>query len=173
MPRCVPALLAVLVGACLALPAVAQWKWRGANNQIQYSDLPPPPGIAEKDILQRPAGAVGRVQPMTAPAPVAVASGVAPGASAPLLQPKGTDPELEAKRKAAEKEQADKAKAEEQRVAAAKAENCNRAKAHVRSMESGQRVARVNDKGEREILDDAQRAAEAKSARNVISTDCK
>jgi hypothetical protein len=95
------------------------------------------------------------------------------GGSCPTDDGAGTDPELEAKRKAAEKEQADKAKAEEQRIAAAKAENCNRAKAHVRSMESGQRIARVNDKGEREFLDDAQRAAETKSARNVISTDCK
>ena len=34
-----------LFGATLALPVAAQWKWRGANGQMQYSDLPPPPGV--------------------------------------------------------------------------------------------------------------------------------
>jgi hypothetical protein len=34
-------------------------------------------------------------------------------------------------------------------------------------------MARINDKGEREILDDATRAAEAGRARSVIETDCR
>jgi len=170
MSRRAPLLIAALIGACLALPAAAQWKWRGPNNQIQYSDLPPPPGVAEKDILQRPTGTTAR------PAPVALVAAAAPSASAasaPLLQPKGTEPELEAKRKAAEKEQADKAKADEQRLAAMKVENCARARAAVRSLESGLRTARVNAQGEREILDDAQRAAEMKNAQGVVASDCK
>ena len=146
MSRRVPLLLAAVLGACLALPAVAQWKWRGPNNQIQYSDLPPPAGVAEKDILQRPSSSVLRAAPVEVVAALAPA---ASAASAPLLQPKGTEPELEAKRKKAEQDQADKAKAEEQRLAAAKVENCTRARAHVRSLDSGLRMARVNDKGER------------------------
>ena len=40
-------------------------------------------------------------------------------------------------------------------------------------MESGQRMARMNDKGEREILDDKQRAEESRRAREVIASDCK
>ena len=51
-----------------------------------------------------------------------------------------------------------KAKAEEQRVAAAKAENCKRAREQIRTLESGMRMARINDKGEREVLDDKARA---------------
>lgn len=161
--RCRPALFALaLAGAVLALPAAAQWKWRGANGQIQYSDLPPPPGTSEKDILQRPSAASLR-----AAAPVA-----APAASVPPLAPKGADPELEAKRKKAEQEDAAKAKAEEQRVAAAKAENCKRARDQLRTLESGMRMARVNEKGEREVLDDRMRAEELKRARDVASADC-
>ena len=38
-------------------------------------------------------------------------------------------------------------------------DNCQRARSHMASLESGQRVASTNDKGEREILDDNQRAA--------------
>ena len=54
MRRSLVVLSVALFGATLALPVAAQWKWRGANGQMQYSDLPPPPGVAEKDILQRP-----------------------------------------------------------------------------------------------------------------------
>ena len=49
-------LLAALL-LCVALPAQAQWKWKDANGKVQYSDLPPPAGTPEKDILQRPASA--------------------------------------------------------------------------------------------------------------------
>lgn len=167
MRRCLPIALAVLLGLTLAGPAAAQWKWRGTNGQIQYSDLPPPSGVSEKDILQRPNASN---IPRTAPLGVAAA---ASGASAPLLAPAGKEPELEAKRKQAEKEKADKAKAEEQKLALMKAENCNRARDHARSLESGMRMARVNDKGEREIIDDAARAAEIRRAREVIASDCK
>jgi len=162
-----PALLiAAVIGIALAGPATAQWKWRDGKGQVQYSDLPPPPGTAERDILQRPGSAM-RAAP--AAAPVAAAS----AASAPLLAPKGTEPELEAKRKKQEQEEADKRKAEEQRIAAVKADNCGRARSQLRTLESGVRIARTNDKGEREILDDKQLAAEQKRARDVVASDCK
>lgn len=161
--RCrLAALTLALVGAALAGPVAAQWKWRAANGQIQYSDLPPPPGVAEKDILQRPTAATLR----------ATAAAAAPAASAPPLTPKNVDPELEAKRKKAEQEEAAKTKAEEQRVAAAKADNCKRAREQIRTLESGMRMARINDKGEREVLDDKMRAEEMKRARDMASADC-
>lgn len=156
--------LAALVGAGLALPAAAQWKWRTPGGQMQYSDLPPPPGTADKDILQRPSGAQ-----RAAAAPAAVP---ASQASAPALVVKPVEPELEDKRRQADKEEAAKKKAEEQRVAAARAENCQRAQSALRSLEGGMRLARTNDKGEREILDDKQRAEETQRARTVVSSDC-
>ena len=163
MRRSLAVVSLALLGAMLVQPAAAQWKWRSANGQIQYSDLPPPPGVADKDILLRPNNATLRVAP-AAPA--------ASAASAPLLTPKAVDPELEAKRKKAEQEEAAKAKAEEQRIAAAKAENCKRAREHIRTIESGMRMARINDKGEREVMDDAMRAEELKRARDMANADC-
>jgi hypothetical protein len=157
---------AAVLGALLAVPAQAQWKWRDKNGQTQYSDLPPPPGIAESDILQRPAAAQ-RVTRAAAPA----ASGAASGP--PALAPKGIDPELEAKRRKTEQEAAAKKKAEDEKVAIAKADNCLRAKAQARTLDSGMRIARTNEKGEREFLDDAGRAAEAKRAQDIIASDCK
>lgn len=162
-------LLAALIGIVLVAPAAAQWKWRDGKGQVQYSDLPPPQGTPEKDILQRPAGGALRA----APTPAAMPIGAASAASAPLLAPKGTEPELEAKRKKQEQDEADKKKAEEQRIAAVKADNCQRARSQLRTLESGVRIARTNDKGEREILDDRQLAGEQKRARDVIASDCK
>jgi hypothetical protein len=167
MSRSTALLLAALIGATLALPAAAQWKWKDRTGQVQYSDLPPPPGTLDKDILQRPtAASVSRGGPV-APAPGASS------APAPQLSPKGVEPELEAKRKQQEQAEVDKRKAEEQRVAAARAENCTRARAQLRTLESGVRVSRTNDKGEREFIDDAQRAAEVKRARDVAASDCR
>jgi hypothetical protein len=166
MLRRASVLLAAAIGITLALPAAAQWKWRDKSGQTQYSDLPPPPGTSDKDILQRPnAGALHA----TPAAPLAAAS----AASAPPLMPKGAEPELEAKRKKQEQEEVEKKKAEEQRIAAVKADNCMRARSQLRTLESGVRIARTNDKGEREILDDRQLAAEQKRARDVIARDCK
>ncbi len=160
------AALAAILGLTLALPAAAQWKWRDKSGQTQYSDLPPPPGVPEGDILQRPAAATRRAAPV-ASAPASSAS------AAPLAAARASDPELEAKRKKAEQDIADKKKAEEARVAAAKAENCSRARGQMRTIDSGQRMARVNDKGERIVLDDAARAAETQHARDVMASECK
>lgn len=146
------------------MPAAAQWKWRDQNGRVQYSDLPPPSGVADKDILQRPN------LPAAPRAPATAASAVP--AAAPVPAKKSEEPELEARRKKAEQEEAAKKKAEDARIAAARAENCKRAQAHLRSLDSGMRVARVNENGEREILDDAQRAAEAKRAREVAASQC-
>ena len=73
----------------------------------------------------------------------------------------------------AEAEQAAKAKAEQDRVAAARAENCTRAKSQLATLESGIRLTRANAKGEREFLDDKQRADETRHARDTIRSDCK
>ncbi|WP_163435527.1 DUF4124 domain-containing protein, partial [Escherichia coli] len=54
--HCKP-LLIVIVGLLLAASAQAQWKWRDAKGNVQYSDMPPPPGTPEKDILLRPPAA--------------------------------------------------------------------------------------------------------------------
>ena len=158
---------AAVLGALLAVPAQAQWKWRDKNGQTQYSDLPPPAGIPESDILQRPNTGPRRAV-TTAPAAASDAA-----SSAPALAPKGSDPELEAKRRQAEQDVAAKKKAEEEKVAIAKADNCLRAKAQMRTLDSGVRIARTNDKGEREFLDDTARAAETKRTRDIIAADCK
>jgi len=172
MRRWTVAVFAAALGIALTLPAQAQWKWRDKGGQTQYSDLPPPPGTAEQDILLRPNSGQRRA-PM-APATASGASAAIPAASgAPSLKPKSSEPELEAKRRAAEQDEAAKKKTEAARQAAVRAENCSRAQGQMRSLDSGVRIARTNEKGEREILSDAARAAETQRTREVIATDCK
>lgn len=158
--------LAAVVLALAAPLAHAQWKWRDKSGQINASDRPPPLDVPEKDILARPAP----VPEFRRVLPAAAAS--AASAAEPARHPAG-DRELEARRRAAEQEQAAKTKADEERQAAQRAENCRRARSHLSAMESGQRIARVNDKGEREILDDRGRADEMRQAREVIASDCR
>jgi Domain of unknown function (DUF4124) len=159
--------LSTLLGLAVCLPAAAQWKWRDKGGHIQYSDLPPPQGTSEQDILQRPTPTQSRRVSVVAPA----ASAASAASAAPA--PKGVDPELEARRKKAEQEQSNKQKAEDERVAAARADNCVRARSYMRTLDEGTRVVRHNEKGEREVLDDKQRADEVRRTREVIASDCK
>lgn len=140
--------------------------WRDKDGQVNASDRPPPRDIPEKDILSRPTPEVRRV---TAPrAPEGAASAAAPGAAATPL-----DRELQARKRAADQEQAAKTRAEEERQLQQRAENCRSARAHVAALETGQRIVRVNDKGEQEILDDRGRAEDMRRAREVIASDCR
>lgn len=163
------ALLAVLV-LSLALPAAAQWKWRDASGRVTVSDTPPPREVPDKDILQRPSVA-GRPNPSAAAAASAVAA-AASGASAAASAPAG-DKDLQARKRATDQQAQEKARAEEQRAAAVRTENCQRARQHLATLDSGVRLARVNEKGEREVMDEKARADEARRAREVIASDCR
>ncbi len=169
MLRWTVCLLAGITVAAIALPADAQWKWRDKAGRWQYSDLPPPPDIADKDIVGRPPGARTA---RTGAGPVAAGAASAASAPAPAL-PRAGEPELEAKRKAAEQAEADKRKADEAKLAAARAENCSRAREQLRTLDSGIRIARVNAQGEREVLDDAARAESTRRAREAVASECR
>lgn len=178
--------LAVAAALCLSLlcmPVAAQWMWRGADGRVNASDRPPPPGVAEKDIIKRPqadsrrrlnaatsgaAGATGAAD--AASAPVAAASAPARAASAPAT---ALEKEALARKQAAERDKAAKAKAEEDRLAAVRASNCRNARSLVASLESGTRLVRTNEKGEREVLDDRARAEDMRRARDAIASDCR
>lgn len=156
-------MLVVALGCGLSLAAFAQWQWMDNTGSKVFSDRPPPPDIPAKNILKQPGGTLK----IKAAAPEVPAS----AASAPKLS--GVDKALEEKKKQAEDAEAAKRKAEADKNAAAKAENCTRARQSKIQYDSGIRIARVNEKGEREILDDAARNAESQRIQDVINADCK
>lgn len=161
-----PALFAL--AGCLPLLASAQWQWVDQGGRKVFSDTPPPVSVPEDRILRRPGqrATAAPEQPVAAAAPVAAASPAVP-------KPSGTDRALEEKKKQAEAAEAEKKKAEEEKLAQLQADNCRRAKAGKADYTSGMRIARVNAQGEREILDDKQRAAEVSRLEAIMARDCK
>lgn len=168
----------LLVGCVVALPlsASAQWQWIDKNGKKVFSDQAPPPDIPDKNILRRsgtppPRSATGTTDAPAAEGTEAAAPKARDNAAAP--KPSGVDKELEEKTKKAEAEEKAKRAAEEAKVAKAKADNCARAREGKATFDSGIRIAKVNSKGEREIMDDSARAAEQKRVQSIIDSDCK
>ncbi|MBT9611541.1 DUF4124 domain-containing protein [Aquabacterium sp.] len=161
----------LLVLALAASPAQAgmQWKWRDANGATQYSDRPPPPGTPDSAILARPSPSSRQVRVVES---VPSASAAATGNAAVPAAPKTADPELEARRKKSEEERIARQKADEEKQAKVRADNCERARGYERSLKDGMRIARTNEKGEREILDDKARSEELQRTQETIQSNC-
>ena len=160
------------VAVCLvSVSALAQWQWLDKDGRKVFSDRPPPADIPLKNILKQPGKPLVVVEAPAAEAPAGAAS--APKAAASGLRVSGVDKELEAKKKQAADAEAAKKKAEEDKQAVAKADNCNRAKQSKASFDSGARMARTNAAGEREVMDDAARAAELQRLQAIMDASCK
>jgi len=67
---------------------------------------------------------------------------------------------------------AEKSKAE-QDLTAQREENCTNSQRHLRVLESGERIAMRDDKGERYFLEDTQRTQEIEKARQAVQSNCK
>lgn len=163
-----PLLLGLLL--VLSSAAMAQWQWVDGTGRKVFSDTAPPANIPDKNILKKPgagtAPSVVVADPTNTPA-------AAPSTNAPAApQVAARDTELEAKKKQAEQAEEAKKKAEAQRVAKARADSCERARKAKITMDSGVRLATTNAKGEREIMDDKARAAEAQRMDGIIRSEC-
>ncbi|MEO8279070.1 MAG: DUF4124 domain-containing protein [Ideonella sp.] len=171
MNRLAATALAILAGLTLATPATAsQWKWRDGA-RIVYSDRPPPANIPERAILERPTGMARGAVPPSPSGPSLVDPTPARVAAAPASA--STEPALEAKMRKEAAEKAAKEKADEAKLASVRADNCLRAKGQLKLLDDGVRIARTNQKGEREILDDKQRAEEQARVSKIVASDCK
>ena len=163
--RCSRLGLLMAAAMCLlAQPALAQWVWKDAGGRVTASDRPPPRNVPDKDIVSRP-------QPLTTMRAEPAASAPAAAAPASVLR-SPAERELEARKRSADQAQEALDRAGAQKLAEQRAENCRRARSHQSALEGGQRIARTNDKGEREVLDDKGRAEEMRRAREVIASDC-
>lgn len=167
-------LIAAVLLALVVPSVMAQWMWIDQNKVRHASDRPPPPDIPEKDILQRPRNLPPpktAAAPSAQPASPAASAALAPGAVADAKA--RSDPQLEARRRAAEQEKKAAEAADQERVNTARAENCARAKNYLQTLESGIRIQRTSPQGEREFLDDAQRAQETQRAKDAVARDCR
>ncbi|MEO6972581.1 MAG: DUF4124 domain-containing protein [Rhodoferax sp.] len=166
---------AVLFGvACLmSVSAIAQWQWIDKDGHKVFSDRAPPADTPEKNILRQPAAAAHVTSlPSATMVPAVNSNPSAPKVEGVAPKLSGKDKELEEKKKQAEDATAAKKKADDEKVAKAKADNCARARQSKVGLDSGVRIARTNDKGEREIMDDTARAAETQRVQSIINSDC-
>lgn len=163
-------LVAVLAGAYFSGVA-AQWAWKEDNGRVVYSDRPPPPEIRASQIMRQPT--------VQAPAPQPAAPGAAgdpakgadgkPVASGPKTI---AERDMEFRKRQQERADAERKAQDEQQKSAAKAVECERARGYLRSLEDGMRIARTDASGNREFLDDAQRAEETERTRKMVQSLC-
>lgn len=169
-PIWTPRIAAALTMLCMTTAAFGQYIWLDEKGGKQYSDMPPPASIPQKNILKQPGKSYSASQTSSDSADVpAKTTATAEKTSAPM-----TTAERNAdfkKRKAKQAEEEAKA-AEEAKNAAAKAKNCENAKSYHRSLTAGERIATTDKNGEKTFLSDEQRAKEIKEAQAVLN-DCK
>lgn len=164
------AAFAAAIALCASPLALAQYEWLDHNGRHVYSDQLPPADIPEANILKAPrAQAPRQVQEADEQQDrqLAVSSGAAEAASDAQ-----DSAELEQKKQELDAAEQARAAAQEKEQQAMRADNCQRAQQSKRTLESGMRMARVNDAGERIVLDDAQRAAELARANEIIASNC-
>lgn len=157
-------ILALALGASSATAlAQARFEWiDNTSGQKVFSDRPPPGGPESVRNF------VDHAPQRRIEAPLEQSgTPAAPGASAP-----GVDKALEAKKREAEEAEAAKQKEAERQRAAQRADNCKRARQARESLDSGMRMARLNEKGEREILTKEMRAEESKRVQAIIEENC-
>lgn len=166
---------AALVLLSLATSALAQFVWLDEKGVKQYSDQPPPTSVPNKRILKAPgqslprnAGYAGSEDAAANPSTADAAGGSKPDAkAAPTVAEQNAAFQ---KRKA---ELAEKSKKAEQdaKLASNKAENCARARANQRALDSGARIGQTDANGERSYMNDEQRAQQQAQNRESLS-DC-
>lgn len=158
-----------------ALPTLSQadiYKWKDKEGNTRYSDTPPPSNIklenigtkkAIKPTGKEPLSVVGETAPPAAPAPTKQVVFETPPQNS-------QDTAAELRQRTAETEKNNKKEKEAQ--AKLKAENCKAARANLASYAQGGRVYKMNDKGEREYLDDAGLKQGADKARGEVAQYC-
>ncbi len=159
-------LVAIGLALCLALPAAAQmYKWVDASGKVHYSDKPPPSNV-KTEKLRTPA------QPMAPPAASAPKEGEPKDAA--KTGPKGVAEQEQAFRKRqAEETKSEQEQAQKEAEARDRAENCKRAKASLANLELGGRQTRIDEKGERVFLSDAEITRATAQSRKEAADACK
>lgn len=169
LPRAVSASLLALLLAAAVTPATAQWAWKDENGRVVYSDRPPPSSVKPDQIVRQGSNIGGAPVPGGAPGS---AEGRAEGKDTNAGPKTYADRELDYRKRQQERADAEKKSAEESAQNSRKAADCERARGYLRALEDGQRIARSDAQGNREFLDDSQRASEISRMRDSVSRLC-
>ena len=167
--------LIVVLAICAALPSLCYaelYKWKDKNGQMQYTDTPPPSNIKLENLKgKKNLSPTGKEPLSTVTNPQAVPA----NPSRTFVEPpppsvNAEDAAAKIRQQNAEAEK--KNKQEKESEAKLKAENCKASKANYESYSQGGRIYKMNEKGEREYMDDAGLEQGAKKAQAEIAKYC-
>ena len=160
-------LLVFTAGSTLTQAEV--YKWKDKDGTIKYSDTPPPSNIKQEAISgKKKLGAPTGKEPLAPVESTVVVPTIAKDRTEPPI-----NPEDAAAKKRQENAEAEKLnKQEKEADSKRKAENCSAAKANMQSYTQGGRVYKMNEKGEREYLDEKGFAAGRQKAQQEINENC-
>jgi hypothetical protein len=171
--RCLRALCA---GAALLLAAHAhaQYSWIDDHGTRVFSDRPPPVGTPPSRILQAPRSATAST-PVEVPPPATDATNPpdkpSPAAGAKRALPTLADREAAYRERTARYEADAREAAEKARRKVEHANACTAAREEEQLMRKTRRMIGVNEKGERAVLTDEDKAARLARAQRVLA-DC-
>jgi Domain of unknown function (DUF4124) len=164
----------MLCALLIALPLLGNaeiYKWKDKNGTTRYSDTPPPSNVKQEAIgskklakpaSQVPTAPVANEQPSAADKEAAKDSPPVPGSA--------DEEAAELRQRNAEAEKNNKQEKEAQ--ARLKEENCKAAKSNLAGYQQGGRVYKMNEKGEREYLDENDFKAGQEKAQQEINENC-
>jgi len=155
--------LALLLAAS---PAIGQmYKWVDKDGKVRYGDTPPPGSKSTSMKAQRHDDAQ--------PAAPASRPPQANPKDAPKLPLTAAEKEQDYRKRREEAEKSANKAQQESQAKAAMNEGCERSKEYLRTLQSGQRIARTNAAGERYFMDENQVAQEVAKAQQSIQQACK
>lgn len=155
-------ILFFLLATFAAGAAQAQIKcWTDVNGKRGCGDTPPP---GAKVTTVR-----GTTSSEPAPAPAAASKDGKDAKKGPMT---AAEKEKDYRERQAEAQKAAAKADAEKQDKAARNEGCERTKEYLRTLESGQRIARTNPSGERYYLDENQVAQEVAKARGAMQKAC-
>ena len=159
-------LVLMVFGTASSLSHAEIYKWKDKNGETRYSDTPPPSNIKQEALRGKKA-----VQ-ATGQAPLTPAEAAKPAIAkeAPKESMNKEDEAAQQRQRNAEAEKRNKQ--EKEAEAKRKAENCKAAKANFETYKQGGRVYKMNEKGEREYLDDKDLTEGKAKAQNEINENC-
>jgi hypothetical protein len=143
------------------------YKWKDKNGVVRYSDIPPPSNV--------PYQSIGKKTKEPAPAPDAPTDASIPDTSPAAASQQKTPEEpsmVDADKQQKEEEAARQSAAAAEEEQKQKQDQCASAKAKLQSFQQGGRIFKMNEKGEREFLDDAAVAQGLESAQAEVDKYC-
>ncbi len=156
----------LLAVAILPVASAQTYKWKDEKGQTVIGDTPPPRSSKAKKSGGDSSATASQSTAENTNAPAAAAA-------QPAAPKNAAEKEMEFRKRQQEARENAEKEAKEQADAAKRKQNCAQAQQALRTLESNQRIATVNEKGERQFLDEEKRQAEMGRARESVAEWCK